>query len=281
MSNSKLFPPLLLVVTFTCAAIFASDDTCCTSLSADPSTYLCPDRGFSLLLPNVIAPKSFLFLVEHRGHSPAFANPLRDGFGFDNGALKIGLGLRYSPADNLDAGVRRVNNGLDLFDTYEFDARYRVLNESNRFLDAAIDAGLSLFTQDVDGIASGFFVHMGIGKSVMDRVYCATGGLYHSNSTFFAKTTADIDWSLSVPAFFSLRTIAGLFFLTEWNFPIAGYSAGYPGYGVGVKYATWRHSFSLLLANTSYTTMDGVAAGSDRLNNPVLGFIIVRKFGED
>jgi hypothetical protein len=280
MQSNNHFISMALVLAFACLCMIAADETACSSaLSADPDTYLCPDRGFTLMLPRTVAPKAVQFLVEHRGHSPAFTNPLRDGLGFDNGALKIGLGLRYAPLDRMDAGVRRVNNGLDRFDTYEFDARYRFLDESSHIIDAAVDAGITLFTQDTYGIASGFIASAVSGKSITDRLYCATGLLYHSNSTYTTKTTADPDWSLAIPLLFSFRAVAGLSLLTEWYFPTAGYSAGNPGYACGFKYATWRHSFSLLLTNTQYTTMDGVVCGSGRLNNPVLGFMIVRKFG--
>jgi hypothetical protein len=271
---------MTLVLAFACLRVIAADKTACSSaLSADPDTYLCPDRGFTLMLPQTVAPKTVQFLVEHRGHSPAFSNPLRDGLGFDNGALKIGLGLRYAPLDRMDAGVRRVNNGLDRFDTYEFDARYRFLFESSHFIDAAVGGGLTLFTQDTYGTASGFIASAVGGKTVTDRLYCATGLLYHSNSTYTTKTTADPDWSLAIPFLLSFRTVAGLSLLTEWYIPAAGYSAGKPIYTVGFKFATWRHSFSLLLTNTQYTTIDGVVCGSVRLNNPVLGLMIIRRFG--
>jgi hypothetical protein len=279
--SNPVFPALIALSCACFPAVAAGDPGCCAALSADPDSRLCPDRGFSLLLPQPLGPKTFLFLVEHRGNSPAFSSPFRDGLGLDNGALKIGLGLRYSPIDNLDAGIRRVNNGLDLFDTYEFDARYRFLDESSQGLDAAIDAGISLFTQDTHGIASGMFAACIAGRSFPGRLYIASGAQYHSNSTFSEKTTDAIDWSLAIPLLFSFRASTGLSLLTEWFVPAAGYSAGNPGYAFGFKYATWRHNFSLLLSNSQYTTTDGTVSGSNRLNDPVLGFMIVRKFGGD
>jgi hypothetical protein len=232
-------------------------------------------------LPRPLSPKSFLFTVEHRGQSPAFDHPFRDGLGFDNGSLKIGLGLRYSPFKNLDAGLRRVNNGMDPFDTYEIDARYCFAEESRRYFDAAIRAGTTLFYQDTSGFASGYFASLAAGRSVGDRVYAATGILYHSNSTYFTKTVSDKDWTLCLPFSLSIRVHKGFSLLAEVFAPLTGYSAGKPAYAYGFKYATWRHSFSVLLTNTQYTTMDGVVSGSGRLNQPVLGFMITRKIGGD
>jgi hypothetical protein len=252
---------------------------CCKALSADPETYLCPDRAFALMFPRPVPEHSVLFTVEHRGRSPAFKYPMRDGLGYDNGSLKIGLGLRYSPLSKFDVGVRRVNNGLDQFDTYEFDGRVILLDEQRRNIDAALGAGVSLFYQDKDGIASGYFTTILIGRSIGERVYVSAGALYHSNSTFSTKTTDDINASLCIPVSISARIISGFSIINEWFLPEYGFSGGTPAWAFGFKYATWKHSFSLLLTNTQYTTMDGVVCGSDRLNNPVLGFMIVRKFG--
>jgi hypothetical protein len=260
--------------------LFASEaPTCCSALSEDPDAILCPDRAFALFYPRPLSPRSVLFTVEHRGRSPAFDHPLRDGLGLDNGSLKIGLGLRYSPIANVDAGIRRVNNALDLFDTYEFDLRYCLLDEAGQGFDAALGTGVSLFYQDIDGIASGYFGTVLLGRSIAGRLYLSTGALYHSNSTYSAKTLDDIDWSLCVPASVSLRVVKGLSLLAESFIPAGGYSAGKPGYACGFKYATWRHGFSLLITNSQYTTIDGMVSGSDRLNNPVIGLMITRKFG--
>ncbi|MBN1129170.1 MAG: hypothetical protein JXA71_09295 [Chitinispirillaceae bacterium] len=279
MSGNNAFRFALLSALVSVSALRGSDNACSPALSADPETFLCPDRGFSLLLPRTPAPKSLLFVVEHRANSPAFANPLRDALGLDNGSLKIGLGLRYAPFERLDIGVRRINNGLDLFDTYEFDGRYCPFRETAQGIDAAIDAGFSLFAQEVHGMASGVFASVVAGRHFFNRVYGAGGAQYHSNSTWLSKKTSDTDWGLCIPLGFHVRVIGGLTLLTEWFFPAAGYSAGRPGYAAGFTFATWRHRFSLLLTNTPYTTADGTVSGSGRMNDPVLGFMIVRQFG--
>jgi hypothetical protein len=272
---------LLLASLFWCLAPAADEPACCKALSDDPDVFTCPDRAFAFFLPRPILPQSALLTIEHRAQSPAFDNPLRDGFGLDNGLLKIGIGLRYSPIKNLDAGFRRVNNAMDPFDTYEIDARYCFLDERTRLLDAALGIGTTLFYQDTSGVASGYFATITAGRSVGNRIYLASGALYHSNSTYFSKTVADQDWTLCVPFSLALRVFGGFSVLTEEFFPIQGYRAGKPGYAYGFKYTTFRHSFSVLLTNTQYTTMDGVVTGSDRLDKPVLGFLITRRFGGD
>jgi hypothetical protein len=59
----------------------------------------------------------------------------------DAGGLKIGLALRYGILDDLEVGVQRVSNGVDIFDTCQFDAKYRALHADRFFVDVAVRAG--------------------------------------------------------------------------------------------------------------------------------------------
>jgi hypothetical protein len=279
--NDNSLGVALATLIFAAVGLVSAADApaCCKALSEDPDALTCPERAFALFLPRPVSPKSLLFIVDHRAQSAAFDSPLRDGLGLDNGSLKIGLELRYSPFKNLDAGLRRVNNAADPFDTYEFDARFCILEESNSGLDAAVRGGVTLFYQDTSGTASGYFGSLSAGRSIGNRIYVTAGVLYHSNSTNFSKTVADKDWTLCAPFALSIRMAGGFFVLAEGFAPLQGYNAGKPGYAYGFKYATFRHSFSAFLTNTQYSTADGVATGSDRLDKPVLGFMITRKFG--
>jgi len=281
-NNNFLYSILSTLFIFIGVATADSLD-CCKALSDDPSTAICPDRDYALLLPRTIPAHSFLFTIEHRANSPAFKNPVRDGLGLDNGLLKIVIGFRYSPLSNLDFGFKRASNALDPFDTYELDARYCFLKESSRYIDACIGTGISIFDQEPATAASGYFAQLILGKSLFGRLYLSSGLIIHTNSTFNstqkAKTAEDPDQTLCVPLALSARVTKELSLIVESFSPIAGYSAGYTGYSFGVKWATWGHSFSILLSNTQYSTVDGMVTGSDRLNNPVIGFMITRKFG--
>jgi len=278
-NNVRLVFPLMIVLW--CGLSYADMPVCCKALSEEPDAYTCPDRAFAFFLPRPLPPKSILFTIEHRAQSPAFDNPFRDWLGLDNGSLKIGLGLRYSPFENFDAGIRRVSNAIDPFDIYEMDARYCFLKESMYHIDAALGGGTTLFYQDTSGVASGFFASLTAGRSAGGRLYAAAGALYHSNSTFSTKTVADTNWTLCLPVSLTFRVAGGFSVSAEAFAPLLGYKAGKPGYAYGFKYATYKHSFSVLLTNTQYTTMDGMVSGSDRLDRPVLGFMITRKLGGD
>jgi hypothetical protein len=254
---------------------------CCRALSEDPDAYSCSDRALALFYPLTIAPKSWLFSIEHRGASPAFDHPFRDGFGFDNGGLKIDIGFRFAPIRSLDMGIRRSGNGLDPFDTYEFDVRYRLTDERKHYADLAIDGGATVFYPTVGSVSSGCFGQLLAGRSIGGRLYCSAGASFHSKSTYLTKTALDKTWTLCVPAGLTFRFSKKFSMLGELFEPVAGYGAGSPGYAWGFKDVTWRHTFSLFLTNTQYSTIDGAVAGAKRVDKPVFGFLITRRIGAE
>jgi len=277
---NKILFAIILVFSFTAAEkTIILPPPCCKALSADAESHVCPDRVFALFLPQVIPLKSLLLTIEHRGSSPAFDHPFRDFLGLDNGGLKIGLGLRYSPLEHLDVGFRRANNVYELWDTYEFDGRYQFLEETAQVVDAAVITGFTWFYQYNAPDASGLYLCGIFGKSFLDQFYASTGIMVHSYSTYMYKdSTADAS-SIAIPLSFTFSTQVGLSLNGEMFIPAAGYSAGKAGYAAGVKYATWHHSFSLLFSNTPYTTFDGVVTGSHKWDKPILAFLITRRFG--
>lgn len=246
----------------------------------EPDFTYVPDRAFSLFFPSVIEARTLLLTIEHRGREGAFKHPFTDGFGLDNGGLKIGLGLRYGITSRLDAGVRRLNNVSERFDVYEFDGRCQVLKDGKDILDLSVMAGFTWFYQPDVRDASGFYGALLLGKGLGDRAYLSSGLLAHNNSTYASKYATDPDGSAAAAAALLVRPFEKLFLCAEGVFPLAGYSAGRPSYGAGFKAVTWGHTFSLLFSNTQYVTFDGLVSGAGRTGNPGLGFLITRKFGE-
>jgi hypothetical protein len=271
---------VLCVCAMAAGAPAAAPPACCQALSVDPDDHVCPDRAFALFLPRAIEPRSFLLTIEHRTSAPAFDHPFRDFLGFDNGGLKIGLGFRYSPLNNLDVGLRRFNNVYEPWDTYEFDGRYQLLKEKRHFVDGAVMAGVTWFYQYTAQDASGFYASALLGRSVWDHAYLSSGLMFHTKSTYMTKTVAAKSASVAVPVALIVPTPIGLGLVGETFIPLSGYySAGKPSWTAGLKYATYHHTFSLLFTTTQYTSFDGAVTGSDRSNKPGAGFMITRKFG--
>ncbi len=252
---------------------------CCRALSNDPDAHICQDRCLTFFLPQTIPYKSFLLTIDHRGSSPAFENPFRDFMGFDNGGLKISLGLRYSPIEKLDVGFRRSNNVYEPWDTYEFDGRYKIFDESTQLVDGAAIGGFTWFYQDNSQDASGFYMSGLLGKSFKDLFYLSSGIIIHTNSTYMTKQLTDDASTTAIPITFIFSPKAGLSLEAEMALPVLGYRASNPSYSIGAKYATWRHSFSILFTTSQYTTFDGVVTGAGQMDKPVLGFLITRSFG--
>jgi hypothetical protein len=52
-----------------------------------------------------------------------------------------------------------------------------------------------------------------------------------------------------------------------------------PVFGFSVRFLTYRHAFSIIVANTQYMTADGMVANSPRgFPDLLFGFQIVREF---
>jgi hypothetical protein len=103
------------------------------------------ERTVNLLGATPVRAGAGQIIINHRAQEPFSKNTFRDFFGLDAGGLKIGLGLRYSPIEDLDAGVYRLNGTTEVFDTYEFDARYRFLRQDAHWCNVAARAGLTWY----------------------------------------------------------------------------------------------------------------------------------------
>lgn len=244
----------------------------------DPSSHASPERGFALPLPRTAPKGGMLFALDHRARQSLEAEPLRDLLGFDAGGLKILLALRYGLLENLDFGMERLNGNPEVYDVYGFDARWAALRETRHFVDLAVAGGLTWFEQTGAEDAVGFSGRLQAGKSLFRSIYLSTGLMAHSNSSHGFKSPADPDPGFAIPAYMGWVVLPYLTLAAEAIFPVAGYSAGWPAWTLGPKFATHGHSFALLISTTQYTTADGMVSGSERPDRPVFGFSITREF---
>ena len=60
---------------------------------------------------------------------------------------------------------------------------------------------------------------------------------------------------------------------------MAGYAEAHPIISTALKFVTYRHTFSLVVTNSQYTSADGIVANTYRqAKDLILGFTITREF---
>ncbi len=240
------------------------------------------DRAINVLTARPVRAKSLSLIIDHRPNKrfwsgeDAFFNYL----GLDGGGLKIGLGLRYGILDDLDVGLYRLNDaGIDRFDTYEFDARFRFLNQQAHGLDMAVRAGFSWFAQPDTDDGLGGFGQLLVDRIFFDSLLVGVGFTFHSDSSNDVKTDKDKGYSGAVMGALEWRSLTWMALSGEVSAALLGYKADWPAFSFGVKLLTHRHSFALLVSNTQYIATDGVGANTWRdFGDLLFGFRIVREF---
>lgn len=241
-------------------------------------SYPRPERALNLMSARTLRRNSFLMVVTHRTHAALSNNAFHNFLGFDGGQLKIGLGLRYGILDTLDVGMLRLNGTVENFDAYEFDARWQFLQAKKHYLDMAIRAGVTWFSQDHAKDAVGYYGQLLMSRLLFKRLLLGLNLAFHSNSSNDRKKTSDHDYSLAALGFAEVR-ITDLFGVdVEVGQTMAGYHSKWPTMTLGLKMFTNRHTFAVVVSNTQYTNADGIVANTWRgFKDLVLGFNITRE----
>ena len=236
------------------------------------------DRVVDAYTARTVRRRTFGTLISHRNFGGFTQKPFHTLFGFDAGSLKVGLGLRYGILDDLDVGILRLNATSELFNTYEFDARYNFLSQANYGVDLALRVGLSWFEQYHANDASGFFAQLLMDRIVFNRVMLGGGLLMHTSSSGPQKSTTDTHMSAALQAYMDWRIYDGMSFALEITPHIAGYGLKAPVITFGPRFITNRHTFSIVMTNSQYTGADGIITGSNRsFSRWLLGFNITRE----
>lgn len=262
--------------------VHAADEVVATesedALVRDPMAESLQDRALVTPIPRTTRKGHLLFTIDHRNGEVWDEEPFHQFLGYDGGGLKVGLGLRYGILDLLDVGVYRLNGTAEAWDTWQFDAKARWLNEKCHGIDLAIQGGGTWFTQIEEDDANGFFAGAYVGTSLLNPVYVSAGPLFHSNSTAGDKFEEDDDGSLAMIANVTARITDGIALVAETNVPVAGFKSHTVGWGGGIKFITNRHTFAVTGSNTNQMSFDGLAAGtSSDGGDMVLGFSITRE----
>lgn len=246
---------------------------------SDPRRFPVLDRGINLFTTRTIPQWRPQFTIDHRASEPLKEKPFADFLGFDAGSLKIGLGLRLGILRYMDVGITRLNGTIEPFDTYEFDARLRFLEQDRHGVSAAFRGGGTWFYIDGAPDDWGLFAQLIVERVFWRRLLWNVSALYHSNSTGEAKKGSDNRWSFAPGTLLELRLAQFLAIDLEGIFSAAGYRAAYPYYATSLKFITNRHTFSILFTTSPYLTADGVVANTTRsLPQTVFGFKITREF---
>lgn len=244
----------------------------------DPRQFPALERGINLLTTRTVPQWHGSIIVDHRANEPINHAPFTDFLGLDAGSLKIGLGLRLGLLDSLDIGIYRVNGTVEPFDTYEFDARWRFLDQARHGVSAAIRGGGTWFYVPSAADDSGVFGQLMVERLFFRRVLWNVSALYHSNSTSEEKTARDTRWSLAVGTLIDVRLSRWLAWEIEAVPTVAGYMDTHPTFSTAAKFITNRHAFSIVFSTSQHTAADGVPADSPRaVADTIIGFKIVRE----
>ena len=240
------------------------------------------DRGVNVLTARAARKKSLVLIIDDRPYQILFTGEdvFFDFFGFDGGNLKVGIGLRYSIIEGLDAGFTRLSDGRTVaFDTYEFNARYAFLRQEKHEIDAALLAGVSWFAQKGRKDVAGRFAQLFIDRVFLDMLLLGAGFGFHSDSSSDEKAADDDAFSGAIFGIVEWRMIDPLAFTADIAANVFGYEEKWPAFSFAIKVLTHRHVFSLILTNTQFILSDGIVADAWRgLSDWVFGFQTTREF---
>ncbi len=255
------------------------------NLWINPADYPRIDRAVNLMNARTTRKRALNFIVDHRTFQPVQTRTFHDWAGFDAGALRIGLALRYGILDNLDVGVLRLSNGPDLFDTYQFDAKYWALTADRVFVDVALRAGGTWYSASQGPDSGGGFFQLLLSRSLRERLWLGTGLLYHSNVSNDTRPGLGRErrggqaYALAIPVALEVRLQPFLAWDAEASFAVAGNYTKYPVLSSAFKIITYRHTFALLVSNSQYISADGLVGNTARgAHDLIVGFTITREF---
>lgn len=244
------------------------------------------DRFVNLHSAHVTRRHALRMIIDHRTNKSVSENSFHDFFGFDAGSLKIGLGLRFGVAEGFDVGIYRLNGATERFDIYEFDVKARLLRADAHFVNLALRAGISWFSQQNAEDSVGFLGQLLLSRRLGKRFNIGAGLLFHSDSTNGVKSNLDDQWSLATQIALDFRALSWLAWDLEIAYALAGYTTrdtvgvtAWPSFSSALAFVTNRHTFALVVSNNPYLSADGVVTNSPRgFDELVIGFSITREW---
>ncbi len=239
------------------------------------------ERTVNVQHANTVRRGALLFVLDHRTWKTFTDDPGRHLLGFDNGQLKIGLGVRYGIFDNLDVGLRRINGTALKFNTdnWDLDLKYNPLRQDRHFVDLAVGGGMTWYMISERADEQGWFGQLLLNRTFGRRVRVGTGLLYHSDSYNESRDRDDPEYSTAVPLTLDVRFSQRFSWHGEMVTNVGGFEERYPVLSTSLRAITNRHTFAFVVSNTQYFGATGIATNTFRDSKDlVLGFTITREF---
>ncbi len=232
-----------------------------------------PEGTRIIILPSADLPAkgTLQVLFTHR-----FAQPLGDSdyqslFSFDSGA-EIGIGISYSPIENLEVSLDRSSNQ----DDYELAAKYRFLSrtQSRPFL-LSLRIGGNARTEKGIEDRTAFFAQGIAGISLGSRARITAVPTYVSNTPLF-RDVFNVPVAVSVALTHTVN-IQGEFVPKNRDF-----GRSHAGWLVAIEKTVLRHRFSWTVGNLRATTVDQYSAsdfgGGLPAHDVYIGFNLIRQW---
>jgi hypothetical protein len=154
-----------------------------------------------------------------------------------------------------------------------------MLKQEKQYINMAIRVGGTWFVQKNMDDAGGFFAQFMLDRRFAGKFLAGAGIAFHSYSVNEEKISSDVKPSTAVTGYMEWRPVRMFALAGEIAAAVTGYKSKVPVFGFSVRFLTYRHAFSIIVANTQYMTADGMVANSPRgFPDLLFGFQIVREF---
>lgn len=266
-------PGLALVLLLSASPLFAQETADASAAKAKP-----PEGERIVNLPSADVPRAgtLTILFTHRFTQPVEDSNIHSLFSFDSGA-DIGIGLTYTPVENLDVSLYRSSN----LDVYELDAKYHVLARGPVSL--SVRAGGDRRTEVRLENRSGFFAQAIVAFSVGSRVRLTAVPTYVSKTSGqrFVAPKPFYENLFSVPGAIAIAVTRSVNVQAEVYPRLSRADSPGVGWIAAIEKTVLRHRFAFTVGNMRGTTVDqyvGSDFGGQSPRNYFLGFNLVRQW---
>jgi hypothetical protein len=239
-----------------------------------------PPEGQRIInLPSADTPPAgtLALIFTHRFSQPVEESDWHDLWSFDSGA-EIGIGLSYTPIENLDVGAYRSSH----LDVYELDAKYRLLKGP---LALAVRGGWDHRSERDLENRDTFFAQAIIAFSFLDRFRVTAVPTYVNKTAFesFVSLKPVYEDIFSVPVAVSIAITKTINVQGEVVYRVGKADSTGVGWIAAVEKTLLRHRFAFTVGNQRGTTVDQYVSWQPAFfgqspHRYYLGFNLVRQW---
>ena len=270
---------LAAALLLSCARLPGQAATDASAPATDATTAPRPPEGSRIInLPSAEVPRrgTLTVLFTHRFSQPVEQSDIHSLYSFDSGA-DIGIGLAYTPLDNLDVSLYR-SSGLDV---YELDVKYHVISHGP--FSAGVRVGGDWRTQVGLQNRNGIFAQAIFGLSLGSRVRLTAVPTYVSKTSGqpFVSPRPFYENLFSVPGAISIAVTKTVNVQGEVAPRLGRADSQGVAWIVALEKTVVRHRFAFTVGNQRGTTVDQyIATDFSGLSphNYYFGFNLVRQW---